>query len=176
MRLQAKRKQRGKRLGREEAKVSVRIPRSGSRMVVRFRNARCGFCGGRCSYLMLWRVVFTLSISAIASIALLASVRPSMAPISLLARLQAKRTQRKIGWEGKSKSQRAHSKERIKQGGRPLQECTVRFVCGGRCSYSMLWRVVFTLSASANAMPPSAPRSLPLSLQAKETEEKRLGR
>ena len=101
---------------KKEAKVSVRIPKRGSSKVVRFRNARCClFCGEGCSYLMLWRVVFTLSASAIAF--------PPSGPSLVSMRLQAKRKQRgeEVG-KGRSKSQRAHSEERIKQG-RPLQKC-----------------------------------------------------
>ena len=59
-------------------------------------------------------------------------------------------------------------KERVKQG-RPLQECKVWFVRGGRCSYSILWSVVFTLSASAIALPASAPSTFIARLQAKRT-------
>ena len=109
MRLEAKRTQRGKRLGREEANVSVRIPKSGSKQGRLLQECKAWFvCGGRgVSYSMLWRVVFTLSAFAIAF--------PPSAPSLLKLRLQAKRKQREkeVGKEEANVSVRI-PKERIK--------------------------------------------------------------
>ena len=167
-------------MGKEKEKVSAceNAPRSGS-SVVRFRNVKGFLFGEWCvSYEMLWRVVFTLSASATAL--------PASASSALPARLQ----KNKIGKESKEKKRLGKEKEKVSacENVPRSRSSVVRFrnvkgfFFGGEwcVSYSMLWRVVFTLSASATALPASAPSVLPARLQknktGKEAREKRMGK
>ena len=97
-------KQDGKEVGKEEATVSVRIPKSGSSKVVRFRNARCGlFVEEGCFLLdaLESRVHFERLGDCLAAFGI-DVVAPETAS-------KEEAEEKEIG-KGRSKSQRAHSK------------------------------------------------------------------
>ena len=100
-----------KRLGKEDAKVSVRIPKERIKQGRPLQECNVWFLCRKVSYLIRWSVVFTLSASATAF--------PASASRQFSLRLQSKGKGGGRGCEVRSKSQRAHSKERVKQG-RPL--------------------------------------------------------
>ena len=132
--------------------------------MVRFRNVMgFSFVGKWCvSYWMRWRVVFTLSTSATAL--------PASAPMSLFPRLK------------QTKERESRGKRDVKKGEEKVSASRNIKDCFGKwCdSYSMYWRAVFTLSASATALPPSAPSQLLMRLQKRKkrkgSRKKKLGK
>ena len=125
-RLQAKRKQSEKRLGKGEANVSVRIPKERIKQGRLLQECKVWFvCGGRVFLLdaLERRVHFERLSDCLPTFG-------SKFGVSETARKE-KVEEQEVGM-GRSKSQRAHSKKRIKQG-RPLQECKVWFVFVEEC-------------------------------------------
>ena len=121
----SKRKQRKRGWERKKQQSACAFQRADQGKVVRYRNARCGlFCKGRCFLpdALESRVHFERLGDCLS--AFVAKVVP------FETARKGKQREKRLGREEAKVSVRI-PKERIKQG-RPLQECKVWFVCGGK--------------------------------------------